>query len=71
MSDKKTKKALAKYVNTATDLAESVKRNIVHDGIIDNETVLKLNAFIIASNDIEDLNKQLSEDSRGDNDSLN
>jgi len=47
--------ALQAYVEAAVDLAESVKRNIVHGGVIDNETVLKLNAFIISSNALEDL----------------
>lgn len=46
-------RALSKYVNAATDLAESVKRNIQHGGQIDNETVLKLNAFRIAANAVE------------------
>jgi len=48
----KTKRALQKYVNTASDLAESVKRNIQHEGVIDNKTVLCLNAFIIAANEL-------------------
>ncbi len=47
--------AIEKYVNAATDLAESVKRNIAKDSKIDNKTVLKLNAFTIAANEISDL----------------
>ncbi len=61
-NDNETKKALMAYVNTATDLAESVKRNIAKNGIIDNKTVLALNEFIIASNAIADLTEQLAND---------
>lgn len=71
MSEDKTKKALVKYVNTATDLADSVKRNIVHDGAIDDETVIKLNNFIIAANAIEDLYRELTLDGREEDESLN
>jgi len=46
---------LKKYVDSATDLAESVRRNIQHDNKIDNKTVLALNAFIIAANEIDRL----------------
>ena len=60
----KAEKAFNKYVEAASDLAESVKRNIVHEGIIDNETILKLNAFIIASNEIEDLLSVLTDDNQ-------
>ena len=67
----KTKKAIQKYVDTASDLAESIKRNIQHEGIIDDETVLKLNAFIIASNEISDLLSQLTEDGNERNTKLN
>jgi hypothetical protein len=56
----KARIALDNYINTATDLAESVKRNIVHGGMIDNETVLKLNAFIIAANAAADLKDVLT-----------
>ena len=48
-------RAMAKYVNAATDLAESVKRNIQHGGVIDDETVLKLNEFRIAANAVADI----------------
>ncbi len=58
----KTKEALIAYVNSGQDLAESIKRNIVHEGIIDNETVIKLNAFIIASNAFSDITKQLTDE---------
>lgn len=54
-----TKRALAQYVNKAQDLAESIKRNIVKDGIVDDKTILALNAFIIASNAISDLQEDL------------
>ncbi len=55
MDDKLAKKLFQKYVNTATDLAESVKRNISHDGIIDDKTVLFLNDFIIATNELANM----------------
>lgn len=48
----KAKKLFQNYVNTATDLAESVKRNITKDGTIDDATVLKLNDFMIATNEL-------------------
>lgn len=51
----KNKELLQKYIDAAADLAESVKRNIVHEGVIDDETVLKLNAFYIASNAVADM----------------
>jgi hypothetical protein len=56
----KTQKLLADYVNKATDLAESVRRNIQHNNaIIDNKTVIALNEFIIAANGIKDLTDEL------------
>jgi hypothetical protein len=51
----KARQAFQNYVNAASDLAEAVKDNIQHEGIVTDETVLKLNAFIIASNEIADL----------------
>lgn len=48
-------RALARYVNAATDLAESVKRNIQHGGKVDDETVLKLNEFSIAANAVSSM----------------
>jgi len=54
-----TKKAFANYVDRADDLAENVKRNIAHEGIIDNKTVLALNEFIIAVNAIKDLTDEI------------
>lgn len=58
----RTKQALIKYVDTASILADSVKRNIQHDGKIDNKTVLALNEFIIAANDISSLTDELNKD---------
>jgi hypothetical protein len=58
----RTKQALIKYVDTATALAESIKRNIQHDGKVDNKTVLALNEFIIAANDISSLTDELTKD---------
>lgn len=63
MSNYPMEQSLLEYVNAATDLAESVKRNIVKRtrGIatIDDETVLKLNRFMVASNKIKDLQDTL------------
>jgi len=60
-----TETALLKYVNAATDLAESIKRNIMHSkngvAVIDDRTVLLLNKFMIASNAIADLPELLEE----------
>lgn len=50
-----TKKHFIKYVDAAAALAESLKRDIQKDGLITNKTVLALNEFIIASNEIIDL----------------
>ncbi len=50
-----TKKQFQKYVDTAAALADAVKRDITKDGIITNRTILVLNEFIIASNDIADV----------------
>jgi hypothetical protein len=56
----KTKAALQKYVDAASDLADSVKSNIQHnDGQISNDTVLLLNRFVIAANEIAHLTNQL------------
>lgn len=57
-----TKKAFAKYVNAAADLAESVRRNITKDGYIDEKTVLALNNLVIAANEITDLTDELNSD---------
>jgi hypothetical protein len=59
----KTEVLLHRYVTAATNLAESVKRNIVHGkkvtgeivAVIDDETVVKLNEFQIVANEIADL----------------
>ena len=48
------RKTIVRYVNAATDLAESVKKNIQHGGKITKETVLKLNEFSIAANAVSD-----------------
>jgi hypothetical protein len=60
MSSRETKKALAEYVNSATDLAEAVKMDIVHDRPVSSDTVLKLNRFIIAANYIKDMVDELN-----------
>lgn len=55
----KAKKLFQNYVNAATDLAESVKRNIVDDGIISDKTVNHLNDFQIATNALANLNDEM------------
>ncbi len=59
--DKQNKQLLIKYVDTAANLAENVKRNIVKNGLIDDKTVLALNEFIVAENAIKDLTDALNE----------
>lgn len=60
----KARKAFEKYVEAAELLAESVKRNIVHERVIDDETVVKLNNFIIAANEISALLTALENDDK-------
>lgn len=67
----KTKAALIRYVNAATDLAEAVAHNVRHDGIIDNKTILKLNEFITAANAMADLKDMLTDDENESNVKLN
>lgn len=55
----KAKKLFQNYVNAATDLAESVKRNIIEDGIIDDQTVNHLNLLMIATNALANLNDEM------------
>ena len=57
----KTQRALAMYVNRASDLAESVKNDIIKKGYISDKTVNALNAFIIAANNIADLEEALND----------
>lgn len=71
MSEDKTKAALVRYVDTASDLAESVKNDIVHNREVSDDTVLKLNQFIIAANAIQDLYDELSKDPLEENEQLN
>jgi len=68
---KKALGILKKYVDAATTLAESVRRNIAHNGTIDNETVNHLNTFIIASNEIADLPIYLTDDDDTGNNTIN
>lgn len=48
-------RALAIYVDRAHQLAECVKLDIQKKGYISNKTVLALNQFTIAANNIADL----------------
>jgi len=58
-----SKKDIQNYVDKATNLAEEVKRNIQHDNnTIDNRTVIALNDFIIAANEVEDLISEIKKD---------
>lgn len=54
-----TQRALAIYVNRASDLAEAVRLDIQKKGYISTKTILALNAFIVAANNIKDLTEQL------------
>lgn len=56
-----TERALALYVNRASDLAEAVKKDIQKKGYISQKTVNALNAFIIAANNIADMTEALNE----------
>lgn len=67
----KAQQAIKKYVDAATDLAESVKRNIVHEGIIDDETILKLNTFVISANEISDMLGELTDETNETDERLN
>ena len=55
MDNGNAKKLFQAYVDAATDLAESVKRNIVKNGMIDDKTVIKLNNFMIATNNLAEM----------------
>lgn len=71
MATESARKLFQDYVNAATDLAESVKRNIVKDGIIDDATVNKLNDFMIATNELANLQDdglELEEDDENETD---
>lgn len=59
-----SKRQFVRYVNAGHSLAELLKRNIQKDGLITNETVLALNEFIIASNEIKDLTDEVREDDK-------
>jgi hypothetical protein len=58
------KKDLIKYVQWASNLAESIRRDIQsHTGKVSQKTVLALNEFTIAANAMKDVTDQLeSED---------
>lgn len=62
MNKDKTQLAFQKYVDAATDLAESVKRNIIKDGYVDDKTVNLLNNFFIATNEMANLQDELNDD---------
>ncbi len=62
----KNKELIQKFADTAHDLAQSVKDNIVHEGVITDETVIKLNNFIIASNAVADMLDLIQDDNESD-----
>lgn len=66
-----TRRAFQKFVDAATDLAESVKRDIQHDGTIDDRTVNALNDYIIAMNELADLEENTYNDENETDESLN
>lgn len=55
-----SKKDIQNYVDKSSNLAENVKRNVMHGGMVDDKTVLALNEFIIAANNIQDLIAELN-----------
>lgn len=66
-----TKKQFARYITTASALAEHVKRCLTKEGIIDNKAVLALNDFIIAANEVNDTLSQLTNEDKSPNIKLN
>lgn len=67
----KAKKVIQKYVSAASDLAEAIKHDIVHDGTISDETVNTLNKFYIADNEVADLLAELELTDNENNTKLN
>lgn len=63
------KQAIIDYVNSGADLAEELKRNIQSDGVIDDKTILALNAFIIAYSAFSELTEMLPSDDNSGNES--
>lgn len=55
---------LLNYVDTATNLAEAIKKDIQKKGVISNQTVLSLNEFIIAANQFHDVISGLERERR-------
>lgn len=53
--ENKTQRALVIYVNSAADLAESVKKDAQKKGYITEATLVLLNKFIVAANNVDDL----------------
>jgi hypothetical protein len=60
------KRAFAKYVNSAADLAESVRDDInEYNGYISDNTVKKLAGFISAAHAIEGFLTNVMDDDKG------
>lgn len=55
---------LNNYAHAAANLAESVKHDIQHGGVIEDNTVLALNDFIIAANAVADQIQILEDEKR-------
>ena len=66
MSDNNIK-LLSAYVDTAANLAEAIKRDLQKTGKISQKTILALNAFIVAANDVESLFEPLNQISKNIN----
>ncbi len=56
----KLKMLLDQYITAATDLAESVKKDILKGGKISKNTNVALNKFIITANEIDFLKYDLT-----------
>lgn len=64
MNNRQSKRALAEYAESAEELAESVKDDVVHNGVISKDTILRLNNFTIAKNYVKDLIEELKKQVR-------
>jgi hypothetical protein len=50
---------MSRYVDAAGELSEAVKTNIIKGGEVNKDTILKLNAFIIAENAIKEIVEEI------------
>jgi len=54
-----TKAQFVKYVNAVADLGDSLKKDIIKDGMISDNTILALNKLVIISNEIIDVTDEI------------